>query len=265
VRTFALHSYKGGTGKTTLGANLAAILAKQGRDVAILDMDFQAPSLNTLFGITPTTEYINNFLAEKAVYSEVLTDLSNNLGLLGRLSIGFSNPDVEVIREQLAKDRKWHMQAISRLLVLKQKLENDGFQYLFLDSAPGVHYSSVNTIVASDVTIIISKIDNFDFEGVDALLSGLYTPLDKETLLLFNKVVPPLLKEPHHSNVTKTIEDLFSEKTKILGYLPCFCEVPLGMGSEIHTLTQPNTPFVQHLTKIAKKIETLFPSTESGG
>jgi MinD-like ATPase involved in chromosome partitioning or flagellar assembly len=265
LKTFALHSYKGGTGKTTLGANLAAILAKQGRDVAILDMDFQAPSLNTLLGITPTTEYINTFLDEKAIYSEVLTDLSNNLGLLGRLSVGFSNPDVETIREQLAKDRKWHMQAISRLLVMKQKLEKDGFQYLILDSAPGVHYSSVNTIVASDVTIIISKIDNFDFEGVDALLTGLYDPLDKETLLLFNKVVPPLLEEPHHENVKKTIEDLFSEKTKILGYLPCFCEVPLGMGSEIHALTQPDSPFVQHLNKIAKEIEELYPPKEAGG
>ena len=65
MKCFTLHSYKGGTGKTTLGANLAAILAKKGCDVAILDLDFQAPSLHTLFGLSAGTRYLNDYLTEE--------------------------------------------------------------------------------------------------------------------------------------------------------------------------------------------------------
>jgi MinD-like ATPase involved in chromosome partitioning or flagellar assembly len=45
----AFHSYKGGTGKTTIGANFAALLAKKGYRVFLLDLDVYAPSLQTYF------------------------------------------------------------------------------------------------------------------------------------------------------------------------------------------------------------------------
>ena len=44
------HSYKGGTGKTNLAANLAALLAKKGNNVCIVDIDVYAPSLHAYFG-----------------------------------------------------------------------------------------------------------------------------------------------------------------------------------------------------------------------
>jgi MinD-like ATPase involved in chromosome partitioning or flagellar assembly len=44
-----VHSYKGGTGKTLFSVNLAISLAKRGRKVCLLDLDFRAPSLNAIF------------------------------------------------------------------------------------------------------------------------------------------------------------------------------------------------------------------------
>ncbi|TFG05512.1 hypothetical protein EU538_11310 [Candidatus Thorarchaeota archaeon] len=257
MKCFTVHSYKGGTGKTTLAANMAVILAQRGLDVGILDLDFQAPSLHTLFGVTPQTTYINEFLVEKKTHREVLTELGKTLGLKGRLAVGFSDPNVEAIRTQLARDRKWHMQALSQLLNLKQHLEKDSLDYLVLDSAPGVHYSSVNAIVLADFTVIVAKIDNFDFDGTLNILDGLYAPLNKKTYLLFNKVVPPLMEEPRRSTMKSTIEEMFSAKTDLIGFLPCYCEVPLGMGSEIHALTQPDTPFIKSIDKLADRLEAI--------
>ena len=49
----AFHSYKGGTGKTTIAANLASLLAKKGYRVFLLDLDVYAPSLHSYFDKNP--------------------------------------------------------------------------------------------------------------------------------------------------------------------------------------------------------------------
>lgn len=53
TKSIAFHSYKGGTGKTTISANFAASLAKKGYRVCLLDLDVYAPSLHSYFDIEP--------------------------------------------------------------------------------------------------------------------------------------------------------------------------------------------------------------------
>ena len=60
-RCIAFHSYKGGTGKTTIASNLAAMLVVRGYKVALLDLDVYAPSLHAYFDYSPSN-WINNFL-----------------------------------------------------------------------------------------------------------------------------------------------------------------------------------------------------------
>ncbi len=47
----AVHSFRGGTGKSNTTANLAVALAEAGHRVGIVDTDIQSPGIHILFGM----------------------------------------------------------------------------------------------------------------------------------------------------------------------------------------------------------------------
>src|SRR3954468_17065897 len=47
----SVHSFRGGTGKSNLTANLATTVALQGKRVAIVDTDIQSPGIHVIFGL----------------------------------------------------------------------------------------------------------------------------------------------------------------------------------------------------------------------
>lgn len=49
MKAAIVYSGKGGVGKTTTTANIARILAREGKKVFVLDMDINTPSMNTEF------------------------------------------------------------------------------------------------------------------------------------------------------------------------------------------------------------------------
>ena len=55
MKSIIIYSGKGGVGKTTVTANLARLLASQGKKVFVIDADINTPSMNTEFdGEHPT-------------------------------------------------------------------------------------------------------------------------------------------------------------------------------------------------------------------
>ncbi len=47
----SVHSFRGGTGKSNTTANIAALLALEGRRVGVIDTDIQSPGIHILFGL----------------------------------------------------------------------------------------------------------------------------------------------------------------------------------------------------------------------
>src|SRR5690606_17676375 len=61
----SFYSYKGGVGRSTLVAVVAALLARQGANVVIVDLDLEAPGQQSLFELTPERGVLD-FLIEHA-------------------------------------------------------------------------------------------------------------------------------------------------------------------------------------------------------
>ncbi len=58
----AVHSYRGGTGKSNITANLAVELARLGFKVGVVDTDLPSPGIHILFGVDQPALTINGLL-----------------------------------------------------------------------------------------------------------------------------------------------------------------------------------------------------------
>ena len=80
TKVIAIHSFKGGTGKTTLTANLASTLALDHR-VGVMDLDLSGPGLHVLFGLRKgdIKATLTDIFLGDASPNEVVVDLSSAL------------------------------------------------------------------------------------------------------------------------------------------------------------------------------------------
>jgi chromosome partitioning protein len=90
TKCIAFHSYKGGTGKTTLACNCAAALAKKGYSVCLFDLDIYAPSFQIYFQREPD-KGINDFLDSTATVEDVMVDLTSTIEDVTISALGNNN------------------------------------------------------------------------------------------------------------------------------------------------------------------------------
>jgi MinD-like ATPase involved in chromosome partitioning or flagellar assembly len=254
-KIIAVHSYKGGTGKTLLSINLAATFAKHGKKVCLFDLDFRAPSLATLFKIDKAEFWLNDYLNGLCEINKVLIDLSHRIDNGGQLVVGLANPTTEAIRDMSAKDRKWEMHALGRLLALKTSLLGEnGFDYLICDTSPGLQYSSINAIVSADLVLVATTFDRSDVDGTRRMLRELYDLFEKKTEIVLNKVLDGSAKTDKEEAKAK-LKEVY--QVPLLGIIPCFCDVLKAEGSIVFAQDKPDHPFTRILNEMAIKIDGL--------
>jgi septum site-determining protein MinD len=253
-RIIAVHSYKGGTGKTLLSVNLAATFVKHGKKICLMDLDFRAPSLSTILKIEKAECWLNDYLNGTCDINKVLIDLSDRFHNGGKLFVGLANPTTEAIRDMSAKDRKWEMRALGRLLALRNSILNDrGFDYLIFDTSPGLQYSSINAIVSADLVIVATTFDRSDVDGTKRMLRELYDLFEKKTEAILNKVLHDVSSKLGKEDMQAKVKDIY--QVPLLGIIPCYCDILKGEGNFIFALDKPEHPFAKILDEIAYKID----------
>jgi MinD-like ATPase involved in chromosome partitioning or flagellar assembly len=253
-KIIAVHSYKGGTGKTLLSVNLAASLAKLGKKVCLFDLDFRAPSLFAILKVDNLDCWLNDYLNGTCDIGAGLVDVSDKIQGSGKLFVALANPSTEAIREMSGKDRKWEMRALGKLLSLRETLLNDEeFDYLVFDTSPGLQYSSINAIVTADFVVVATTGDRSDVDGTRRMLRELYNLFEKKTGLVINKVLDSSSKSKRNE-MDDRVKNIY--QVPLLGLVPCFCEILRAEGNFIFIQDKPNHPFTKILEEMAKKIDT---------
>jgi chromosome partitioning protein len=261
-RTLAFHSYKGGTGKTTLVANIAANYAMRGMNVCLFDFDLYAPSLTTYFRKTPEL-YLNDFLAGEAEMSDILVDVSSELGLKGKVLLGLSSAKKEDVHEiEIHHDMKWQFKALRRFLAAKKELFQDfEMDYIILDTSPGIRYWSVNAIAAADLLFLIMKGHEMDIVGTKKMIEDTYDSLTKfgsRKFIILNKIpgASPLPKyQGEYNEWEKDIQQELG--TQVLGSIPCFCDVQFNKHEFLSIITMADHPFSKYVITVANKINSI--------
>jgi MinD-like ATPase involved in chromosome partitioning or flagellar assembly len=259
TKAITVHSFKGGTGKSNLSANTAFALAKRGWNIALLDFDFRAPSLNALFQLNGTKYYINDWLAGRCELHEVLIDLSDQFHTKGQFQVGFTNPSGAAINEMTVHSLNEEWQARVLQLVLDGKdllFERYGINFQIFDTSPGFALSSINAILAADELILVIKMDQLDIVGTQHLIKGVYNQtLGKRPELIINKVPCNMLQTPEDYSKLK---NRLSSKLgiEVVSIIPCFCEVLENMSSSLFIEKQPDHQFSQSIAQLASHFES---------
>ena len=220
TKCIAFHSYKGGTGKTTIASNFAVLLARKGYRVFLLDLDVYAPSLQAYFETDPA-KWINDFLWNNAKVEEILMDLTstalpksdstNDRG--GKLYVGFCNPKKEEIYrlDGAGKQDNSKIQLLRRFVLLREQIiSNYDADYIIIDTSPGIRYWSINALAVADTLFLTLKMDNLDVDGIKKMAGDIYSSFSKfgaKSYLVLNRVVgyctpPPQIPEESTLNLT---------------------------------------------------------------
>jgi MinD-like ATPase involved in chromosome partitioning or flagellar assembly len=247
TRTISIHSYRGGTGKSNLVANLAAALARAGKRVAVFDTDIQSPGVHVLFGLAPEQigRTLNDFLWSNCTIVEAAYDRTSVLGEC--------TGSVHLVPSSIKAGD------IAR--IIKQGFDvgllNDGFEqladalnldFLLIDTHPGVNEETLLSIAVSDTLLLVVRPDRQDFQGT-AVTIDLARQLDaRDTTIILNKVPPGI--DP--TTLTEQAEKAFG--VPVLAVLP-LSEGVMTLGSKaIFGLDAPDDPYPRGVSAIAARL-----------
>lgn len=248
TQIFSIHSFRGGTGKSNITANLAATVAGHGKRVAIIDTDIQSPGIHVLFGINEEgMRYsLNDYLWSKCAITEAAYDVTPSPIAAGGGSVYLIPCSIKAGEIARILNEGYSVMLLNDgLKKLCVELELD---YLFIDTHPGLNKETLLSFAISNALLIILRPDSQDFQGTAVTLQVAQKLDTPRTSLIVNKVLSKYDPEAVREQVSQKF------KVPVAGVFPVSEEM-IDLGSkQLFSLVYQDHPFTVELKRVAKEL-----------
>jgi chromosome partitioning protein len=156
AKIITIGNHKGGVGKTTTAASLGHGLALRGKAVLLVDLDAQAQLASVL-----------NMKQDNAVYELLVSTRTT----YDQLMVKTGRPKLWLIPGSMETANAAAVLRDRPISSLADKLANTDFDYIIIDTSPGVSDLQKQAIRAADYLIIPCATDYLSTEGVFRYLS----------------------------------------------------------------------------------------------
>jgi len=250
-----LHSYRGGTGKTNVAANLAVALFRRGRRVAVVDADLHSPGLHVPFALDPAgVPTLNDFLWGRCAIRDAAADVAPNVR--AALASG-ERPAGACLAFVPASVRAGD---IARILKEGYEVEllNDGLaalcealalDYLVIDTHPGLNEETLLSFAIADTALVLLRPDYQDYQGTAVTLELARRLSVPRLMLAVNKVHPDIDAAALSERIAATYDVPVAALFRLADEL-----VRLGSAG-IVALLQPASPFALEIERLATIVD----------
>jgi len=248
AKIVSVHSFRRSTGKSGIVANVAALFAKKGKRVGVIDTDINSPGLHFFFQMDEgeVDKTLNDYLWGQCAIEEAAYDVSDKLGVSGAIYlIPASTRAGEIVK---ALHEGYDVNLLDegfRALIDKLNLD-----YLFVDTHSGLNEETLFSIAICDLLLLVLRTDQRDFQGT-AVTVDVARKLEIPHLYL---VVNEAISSYDFGELRKQVEEIYD--APVAAIIPLSETFASLQSSAIFSLRFPDHPFSQHFYDIVAAIET---------
>ena len=249
ARIVSVHSFRGGTGKSNLTANVAGLLAAGGARVAVVDTDIQSPGIHVLFGLEGTDGAgLNEFLWGTRAITDVAIDVTARVAAHTPVAGSLHLVRASVQANEIARVLHEGYDVAVLQDGLRDLAATLDLDVLMIDTHPGLNEETLLSIMVSDALVVLMRPDRQDFEGT-AVTVGVARRLHiPDLLLVVNKVPSGVDRADLATQITANYD------ADPVGLLPFTEDVARNASGDLFALIEPEHPWSVEVRAVAARL-----------